>query len=84
MIKTLLVVALLWGLLAAKASDRKCKRSVNNFKKCLKSGYQPKTLKGCDVGKGPFPNKQARKCGKLERNVVKKCDFRCPGKEFSF
>jgi len=78
MIKTLLVFGLLYGLLvAAKSSDKKCKKPVNNFKKCLKSGYQPKTLKGCDVGKGTLPKKRAKKCGKIERNVVKNCDFSC-------
>jgi hypothetical protein len=85
MIKTLFVFALLYGLLvAAKSSDKKCKKPVNNLKKCLKSGYQPKTLKGCDVGKGPLAKKRAKKCGKIERIVIKNCDFSCAGKDSSF
>jgi hypothetical protein len=83
MMKTLVVATLLFGLLeAAKSSDKKCKKSVSNFKKCLKSGYQPKTLKGCDSGEGTLAKKRIKKCGKLERNVISKCDFTCAGEQF--
>jgi len=63
--------------LTVLTSANKCNGLEKKFEDCLKKGFQPKKLEGCDVGDGKLGKKDKKKCGRLENVVIKKCDYSC-------
>ena len=65
------------GLAILTSANKKCDKLEKTFEDCLEKGSQPKKLTGCTVGDGKLEKKDKKKCAKLEKAVIKKCDYSC-------
>ena len=76
----LLLIVLLFAV--AIAASKKCKKLEGKFaKKCLKKGFEPKTLENCEIGNGVLKKKAVKKCAKMEKKIIAAdCDVKiCAG-----
>lgn len=79
---TKLIVCLALLSLTGLVSGR-CESKIKQYvKKCLKRGYDPVKLNNCGDYSDYFDDadsdeKQAKKCKRMERALIKKCDGRC-------
>ena len=76
----LLLIVLLSAV--AIATSKNCKKLEGKFaKKCLKKGFEPKTLENCEIGDGVLKKKAVKKCVKMEKKIIAAdCDVKlCAG-----
>ena len=69
--------------LAALSSSSKCnlkeksiKKSIKNYKQCLKKGFTSSI--GCISDEGKLGKKLQKKCKKIEEQLKNLCDYSCP------
>ena len=75
--KVLQLILLSSGLAILISANKKCDKLEKTFEDCLEKGFQPRKLKGCTVGDGKLDKAEKKKCAKLEKAVIKKCDYSC-------
>ena len=75
--KILQFILISCGLAILTSANKKCDKLEKSFEDCLEKGFQPRKLQGCTVGDGKLEKKDKKKCAKLEKAVIKKCDYSC-------
>ena len=75
--KVLQFILLSCGLAILISANKKCDKLEKTFEDCLEKGFEPRKLTGCTVGDGKLEKAEKKKCAKLEKAVIKKCDYSC-------
>lgn len=65
------LLALLVACVMCRSPPNPCAKPTKKFvNKCLKKGYQPKSLSDCDTTDGDLKKRRLRKCTRLENTIV--------------
>ena len=69
------VLLLLCLIASCEASKKKCDKHAKNFSRCLKAGYLPKMIDGCNPEEAEISNGKRRKCFRQEKRLTKRCNY---------
>ena len=77
------VLLLICLIASCEASAKKCDHYAKNFNWCLKGGYLPKMIDGCNPEEAEISNGKQRKCSRQEKRLKKNCNYSCVQGEYS-
>ena len=71
------VLLLICLIASCEASAKKCDKYAKHFEQCLKAGYFPKTIDGCNSEEAEIKNGKRKHCFRQEKRLKKRCNYSC-------